>query len=551
MDTDELTGKNINRRPRGRGLWLLLAMAVVIIFAAGIRLRLLDTPLERDEGEYAYAGRLILQGHAPYLHVYSMKMPGIFAVYAIILAVFGQTPAAIHLGLLLVNSAAIVLVFLLARRLYDSTAGVVAAAAFAVLSLSRYVQGLFANAEHFVILPVLAAFLLLLAAVERQKWYKFFIAGVLLGLAFVIKQHGAAFTLFALLYIGCCCIRRRPFLWKNSALNMLLFLVGCIIPVAITVLVLWRTQALAGFWFWTFEYARQHLTVPSLLGGPGRLASQAKQFGHSATWLCLLMVVGLSSLWWNKKAVRNVMFTAGFSVFSFLAVCPGFHFRPHYFVLLLPAAAVLAGIGAAAIIDVFARQKSGIISKLLPIILVVGSLFHAFSTQGHYLLMLDAVDVCRATYPLQLFPETLRVGRFIKEHSKRDDLIAVVGSEPQIYFYADRRSATGYIYMYPLMEPHPYARQMQEEMIAEIETASPEFLVVVYNPVSWMVRPESEKMILSWAHDYPQKFYRMTGIIDVAADDSVSYVWDDAASDYRPRGDRYIFIYQRRRDNSN
>jgi len=88
-------------------------------------------------------------------------------------------------------------------------------------------------------------------------------------------------------------------------------------------------------------------------------------------------------------------------------------------------------------------------------------------------------------------------------------------------------------------------------MIAEIETASPEFLVVVYNPVSWMVRPESEKMILSWAHDYPQKFYRMTGIIDVAADDSVSYVWDDAASDYRPRGDRYIFIYQRRRDNSN
>ena len=31
-----------------------------------IRIRLLGIPLERDEGEYAYAGQLILQGVPPY-----------------------------------------------------------------------------------------------------------------------------------------------------------------------------------------------------------------------------------------------------------------------------------------------------------------------------------------------------------------------------------------------------------------------------------------------------------------------------------------------------
>ena len=55
----------------------------------------------------------------------------------------------------------------------------------------------------------------------------------------------------------------------------------------------------------------------------------------------------------------------------------------------------------------------------------------------------------------------------------------MLGSEPQIYFYSQRRSATGYLYTYPLMEPQPFARRMQEEMIREIESTQPEFVVLV------------------------------------------------------------------------
>jgi len=46
--------------------WLWLALLAVILFTGAIRLRLLAVPLERDEGEYAYAGQLILQGVPPY-----------------------------------------------------------------------------------------------------------------------------------------------------------------------------------------------------------------------------------------------------------------------------------------------------------------------------------------------------------------------------------------------------------------------------------------------------------------------------------------------------
>lgn len=36
-------------------------------------------PLERDEGEYAYAGQLMLQGIPPYQLAYNMKLPGTYA----------------------------------------------------------------------------------------------------------------------------------------------------------------------------------------------------------------------------------------------------------------------------------------------------------------------------------------------------------------------------------------------------------------------------------------------------------------------------------------
>src|SRR6516165_3976845 len=143
-----------------RFAWWTLAIIVFGLVLA-IRIRLLGIPLERDEGEYAYAGQLILQGIPPYKLAYNMKFPGAYAAYAAIMSIFGQTIAGIHLGLLLVNAATIALIFVLGRRLVNSIAGISAALSYAVFSLSPSVLGLASHAEHFVMLPVLGGTLLL------------------------------------------------------------------------------------------------------------------------------------------------------------------------------------------------------------------------------------------------------------------------------------------------------------------------------------------------------------------------------------------------------
>src|SRR5438093_12494913 len=96
---------NINSKALRLG-WCVLAVIVFGLVLA-IRIRLLGIPLERDEGEYAYAGQLMLQGIPPYKLAYNMKFPGTYAAYAGIFSIFVQTTIEFHLVLVVVNAVTI------------------------------------------------------------------------------------------------------------------------------------------------------------------------------------------------------------------------------------------------------------------------------------------------------------------------------------------------------------------------------------------------------------------------------------------------------------
>src|SRR5580658_4197910 len=140
----------MNRRNPGQlfsaaGLaWLLLLLVLVLNFA--IRWRLRDLPLERDEGEYACAGQLILQGIPPYQLVYNMKFPGVYYAYALLMAVFGESAAGIHIGMILVTSITAIFVFLIGRELFAEAGGLFATAIFVCLSALPRAEGLAGHA---------------------------------------------------------------------------------------------------------------------------------------------------------------------------------------------------------------------------------------------------------------------------------------------------------------------------------------------------------------------------------------------------------------------
>jgi len=526
--------------------WIWIALLIIIISTGAIRFRLSEVPLERDEGEYAYAGQLILDGVPPYAQVYNMKMPGIYAAYALILAIFGQTHTGIRLGLLVINAATIFLLFLLAKKLFDPIGALTTAAAFGLLSLGQRVLGTSANAEHFVILPAIGGILLLTHALDYQKWFSLLAGAVLLGLAFIMKQHGAAFIMFAGFYLLFSEICRRPFNGKLFVSKGLVFVVGAVLPFAVTCLILWRCGVLEKFWFWTFDYAREYVSAKPFSAGLKTLKMHTSLIVKSTISLWILAGIGFTSLWWNKKARQHSIFVIGFLFFSFLAICPGFYFRPHYFILLLPAVALLAGIGVSSIQTLFAQSRSALAGRAIPILLVFFALFHTIYQQRNFFFVMSPSEASRSTYGSNPFPESLEIARFIKEHSEKNDRIAVMGSEPQIYFYSNRRSATGHIYTYALMEDHKHAWKMQKEMIQEIESWSPKFLVYVNIPTSWLARPDSKKLIFKWFIQYQDKYYQKVGTIDMLPRQQTVYCWGQECENYKPRSSHWLSVFKRK-----
>jgi hypothetical protein len=117
------------------------------------------------------------------------------------------------------------------------------------------------------------------------------------------------------------------------------------------------------------------------------------------------------------------------------------------------------------------------------------------------------------------------VGRFLAANTRSDEPVAVLGSEPEIYFYARRRAATGFIYMYPLMEAQPFASAMQRKLIAEVEAARPRFLVYVDTPYSWGLRPGSDREVLRWLEGYARDHYRAVGRVDLDGSMPPRFEW--------------------------
>ena len=526
--------------------WLLLSIAVVLI--AIVRIRLLNMPLERDEGEYAYVGQLMLSGVPPYLLAYSMKLPGIYVAYALVMAVFGQTAAGIHLGLLLVNAANTVLMFLLAKRLYGAYAAVTAAAAYSLLAIASTVKGLAANAEQFVLLPALVGLLVLLRALETKRPLTFFWSGLLMGLALVVKQHGGYFVLFGLAYLMLSFWRdhgtrqAKPFLAKVG-----FFAAGAAIPFAITCLVMLMAGVFKNFWFWTFTYAREYAAMVTPSTALIELKSWMEAEAGISLPLWILAGVGLTSVFWNRRIRANGLFLVSLWLVSAMAASAGMFFRGHYFILMFPAVALLIGAAVSAIYEVLARTRiPAVLRVVIVCILFAGTCAYTLYWQSIPLFQLDPTTLAYQTYPGNPFPETVEVARYIKRHTSPSDRIFVFGSEPQIYFYSHRRSATGYIYMYGLMEEQQYALKMQLDMVREVEANHPKYIVEIGSPYSWLPHVNSELFVLDWANKYSEKC-TLVGLVDIPPTydgASTRYYWGDEAKSARITSKSFIRIYK-------
>ena len=528
--------------------WHFVVLLAVVVFWGAIRWRLLDIPLERDEGEYAYAGQLILQGIPPYQLAYNMKLRGTYVAYAAILAVFGQTARGIHQGLLIVNLVSVVLLYLVAARLFGTLAGTMAGASYALLSTHQGVLGFAAHATHFVVLAALTGLVLLLRAEETGRTAFFFWSGLAFGIAFLMKQPGILLGAFAFFYLAVQCwpSQYRPkseHEWMPWAKKMSVFVLAGALPFALTCALLYRAGVFQNFWFWTFSYARQYASTTPWRVGLANLTANSADMLHSAPWLWILALLGIPAVFLDSTLRRHAVFIFGLLVFSAAAVCPGLYFREHYFILMLPAVALLIAVAVISAIRWLNVKFTSRWLHVLPVIAFAAAWGLAIHRNTDVYFKLTPLQACRQFYFPNPFREAAPIAEYLRQHTAPADTIMVLGSEPEIYFYAHRHSASGYIYTYSLMEDQPYWPVMQKQMTQEVEANRPACVVFVNIPGSWHIRPGSPQIAAlgDWMDRYIPSGFEEAGVVEVAYPESHFFWGDEARAHHPPAPEIRIF----------
>lgn len=517
--------------------WPAIGLLLALLFVTVVRIGLLSAPMERDEGEYAYAGQLMLAGVPPYQGIYNMKMPGTYAVYAASMALFGQSVSGVRVGLLLANLGAILLVYAIGRRFMTPTGAAAAGATYALMSTSPGVLGTYMHATHFVILPALAATLLLLSAIEKQSLWGIFTSGCLYGLAFLMKQPGGLFALlgFALLFRAA--VRQT---WKQNAARLALFGLGIATPIALTCFLLWEAGVWSRFWWWTVTYAGMHATVAPWSQGKVVLANRIMGMGIDLEFWASAEL-GLVLLFLDRGQPDKRFFLITLLLVSAAAVCPTLHFSSHYFVMLLPAIALLS----TEAFDLAARWLETNCPEFCGLPWMIFGLMSMLLVWSHssVFFSLSPAQVTAAVYPNNEFQAYPEVGEYLVVHTPPNSTMAILGSEPELLFYAHRCSVTGYVYMYDIVQDQPYRKLMERGLIHEVEQGKPDYVVLVNQRLSWLADTRAELgPLTSWIIQFTDG-YEPFGA--VSSGRTHQCVW--GPNSFKEAPNRLLSIYRRKK----
>jgi hypothetical protein len=68
--------------------------------------------------------------------------------------------------------------------------------------------------------------------------------------------------------------------------------------------------------------------------------------------------------------------------------------------------------------------------------------------------------------------------KYLVERTRPEECILVIGSEPDVYYYADRNSCARLVFAFPLTGPHSYAPGLLQEFRADFQTHQPRYVVL-------------------------------------------------------------------------
>jgi len=400
-----------------------------------------------DEGVYQTLGMAIRDGRLLYRDIWDNKPPFLYLLYS----VFDSDQFSTKLASLIVGALSVLVFFFLAKKLFDSARTrskihFFATIIFAILFGLPLIEGNIANAENFMILPILISALMIfnLANKKSSSLFKFqlsilrlrsrqafnfqlFIAGLLLSFAFLFKVVAlfdfAAFIVFiAIIHLP----QKLPLKnIKNITPQIIPLSIGFIVPIFLTSMFFLINHAFKDFFQAVFlqnvdyvGYGNKFLIPHGLL--------LLKAILLYIFILCIFKIRRILSL-----TTIFILIWFAFSLFNaFFAERP----FPHYLLVLIPSFSLMVAL-------IFWDKKyQKIITLFLLIAMVfVFSNFHFFSKSiSYYQNFISFVANKKSTTSYEAFfdrktPIDYEIAFFLKPKINKKDKIFIWGNNPQVY----------------------------------------------------------------------------------------------------------------------
>ncbi|MBU0639350.1 MAG: glycosyltransferase family 39 protein [Planctomycetes bacterium] len=340
------------------GILLVITPTVVLSqLAAHWRLDVVDDQM------FGYFGWRIAHGATVYLDVWDNKPPGIYWINALGMLIGGDSYAGIVALCVVALIVAHLCFFVVAASIYYRGSAAIATVLASFFLTHAYYQGGTNRTETFLVPCELAAVAFYMRGFARDRWWKWYAAGVCCGAAFLFKQVGlAAWGAMGLHTIILVIARDLP--WRTGLRRCLLLLGGTATTLGLAGLYLASEGALSAALFATFGFNRAYFAVGESSFFDNYLSM------HQLNWhimpilrLPILMVIAAcihAGLWWLRPQFRPPEIERPLRTIG--AVCPRYmllfgiwfvaafygamlspHGFRHYLVPTLPPLMLMAG----------------------------------------------------------------------------------------------------------------------------------------------------------------------------------------------------------------
>jgi hypothetical protein len=500
----------------------------------------------RDQSIYALVGEGILHGRAPYLELWDFKPPGVFFVYAAAERMFGRNMAAIRiveaLGLLATALGFVVL----SKRLQGSTlagwmAGAIAAYAHVMLDFWHTGQP-----ESFGgMLTVLGLCVVTTSAEKSTRLWAALAAGLLFGLASLMKPPLGGALIVVSAYLMRQHLETRT-LWKR-VLPVLALVTGVALVLGACGLYFISKKALGSLWWTMRDFVPGYTALgwhpnSSPLGMLHYAAVEALEKFSTFVPIGLVAALVLPSA--HSREKEGFYLICGIVVFQLVGIAMQAKFFEYHYGATVPLLAFMAGLGwaklwwtakARGVIAVLSFSLALLLSALVaPVVQdLPGTPWQRTLLRLHFLRhfrdpgareQLDSPIARTAGFDLSA---DRKVAQWMKGQSGPEDSVLVWGFEPAIYWFAERRPATRFVYNVAQRSPWQQT-QARRWFMDDVRRNKPVVVAVQHSDI------------------LPGVTGRNTDSAGDIADFPEFAEW--LGTRYRAAGYRYNFEYFRRRD---